>query len=111
MDNKLAGAIQDYLDNSLPYLIVPINGNLDKFEESIYYSIIKVLEQEGIEYDLKYTYLDAIKIIETWEKQEGEIFSRLLKSLYAEHQINGEGLKNRLKNFEPKALDIFKDMF
>ena len=111
IDNELAKDIRNYLDNSSPFIIVPIDGSFNKFHECIYYSLIKILDEKKIHYKLKDPYIEATEIIENWNREGNSNFYQLVYNSFSKYEIEDDDLVTELMNFNPKALEIFKAIF
>ncbi|WP_077369749.1 hypothetical protein [Anaerosalibacter sp. Marseille-P3206] len=111
IDHKLAKDIHNYLDISLPFIIVPIDGSFNKFHECIYYSLTRALDEKKINYKLKDPYIEATQIIKNWKKEGNSDFYQLLEDSFSKYEIYANDLVTELMNFNPKALEIFKNIF
>lgn len=111
MDEELAKNIRNFLDTSLSFIIVPIDGNFNKFHECIYYSLTKVLDEKNIHYKVKDPYLEAIEIIKNWEREADFNFYQLLYSSFSKYDIESKDLIIELMSFNPESLEIFKAIF
>ena len=111
IDEQLTDEINNYLKNSNPYLIVPVDGYFKDFYQCIYYSTTKVLKQKNINYNLEEPYNEAISIIKKWCKEQDAGLDKLLNTLLKKHNIDTSTLVKQLFIFNPEALKIFKDIF
>lgn len=111
IDKYLADEINNYLKNSKPYLIIPVDGYFEDFYQCIYYSITRALDQENIHYNLKEPYNEAIVIIKKWSRKENKDLNKLLSIFLKKYNTDISNLIEQLSFFNPDALKIFKNIF
>lgn len=111
IDKNLAESFSNFLRNSSPFFIVPIDGSFSDFHECIGYSLTRILSENGIDCIFKDPYLEAIKIIKNWDQQGNSVFLDILNGFFAEQKVEKQSLIKELSNFNPHALEIFENIF
>lgn len=111
IDKGLASEIDKYLENSRPYLIVPVDGYFEDFYQCIYYSLTKTLEQNKIQYRLEEPYNEAIEIINRWCAEGNDDFQNILAISLTNYNITISSLVKQLALYKTDALEIFKKVF
>jgi hypothetical protein len=110
-DDSLAHDIDSFVknENRKPYLIVPIVFDFDNFERSIYFSLRKALEQNGIDIKFKTFYTYALSLLGQWKNNQ-ESLTRLVDACKKE-RTTVDKLETQLTAFNKKSEKTFRAVF
>lgn len=115
VDNEFAVKLDNYLNSAQPYLIVPVQGEVMgyslQFDQAIYRSLLKTLQEHNIQVTVKESYLEAVQIIENWQNNKQTEASQRLEIVMGKHHLSIDELKIGLKDYNPQAIDLFKKVF
>ena len=82
-----------------------------QFEQAIYRSLLKTLQEHDIKVTVKEAYLEAVQIIEKWQNNKQADASKRLEFIVESNDLSIDELKNGLKVYNPQAMDLFKMVF
>lgn len=108
-DPQLANDIKNFTNSGKPYLIVPIVFDFDDFEQCIFFSLRKVLEEKNIHINFKSSFTYAQELIAQWKGHEESALK--LEEACKKNNTSIEKLEKLLNCFEPKAQKLFKKVF
>lgn len=112
MVNKdLSIIMKDYIESNKRYLIVPIDGYLEDFQDCVYHSLVKVLDDNQIDYIIHEPYLEAVEIIQNWEKEDNVEINKILNKILIGNNLTLKDFINALRNFDKYAFEIFNTIF
>ena len=110
--DELPQALEEFVKESKPFLVVPVYTDFDSFEKCITFSLKKELEKNNIDICFKSYFDEAIDLLYKW--QENDDSNERLKEVSKREKVKINELLIGLKNFDSeyeKKFDlIFKGM-
>lgn len=111
VDRETGELAKTIVDSGIRTLPIVINSNTRDISQSFMIALNNSLVTAGLENLLPKTYFDAaLDVIEKWEKEIPEAFSRFVAELNARKR-NVEELKISLKRFDNDGYDLFCSVY
>ena len=107
--NELPEAIDEFVNNSKPFLVVPVYSDFDSFDKCITYSLKRELERNDYDICFKSYFDEAIVLLNKW--QESDESNKRLIEVCTKEKINIDDLISGLSNLNTKYEKIFDSIF
>lgn len=106
---ELAKFINNYNNENMPYLVVPVYSDFDSFDQCISYSLKKELISQGYDVHFDNYFSEAQNLISTWESRD-DSRARLCK-VCDENNIKLDVVKRLLNEFDSRVDPLFSEIF
>lgn len=108
-DKELAQDIRNYVDNSLPYLVVPIYSDYSDFGKCITYSLKKELNRNGITITFKGFFDEALNLTNKW--LSGSESKKRLEEECEKQHVATDRLLNGLRSYDSLVEETFNKIY